>query len=110
MMELQEFIKETLVQIINGVKDAQEETKDTIAKIVPFSGAFDHVKQGFGSTRLITFDVAVTATEEKTKKAGIGIMVAPLNLGVGGKKETQNAVVSRIKFDVPVSLPASRKA
>ena len=39
-MKLQDFVSETLQQIIRGIKDAQEKTKDSGAEVSPALGAW----------------------------------------------------------------------
>ncbi|KKK69553.1 hypothetical protein LCGC14_2932880 [marine sediment metagenome] len=114
-MELREFVKETLVQIIKGIEDAQSETKKTGAVISPSRGKLapdtqDKVllsKSG-GILEGVAFDVAVTASDTSEKGGGVGIFVWAVGAGVKGKSEIPNAAVSRIQFNVPVILPKGK--
>jgi len=96
-MNLQEFVTESLKQIMAGVADAQKDSTST-GRINPPSGPFVPVKE-------IEFDVAVTVSQEQGAKGGIGIFVGAVGIGAQGKAQSANTSVSRIKFSVPVQLP-----
>ena len=54
---------------------------------------------------VVSFDVALTATKETGTKGGIGVVAGIVSLGSAGQSSNENTSVSRVKFDVPVSLP-----
>ena len=99
-MKLQEFVNETLKEIIGGVKDVQEYAKSEGALVNPrYSMEYDqHIEK-------IKFDVAVTSTEGSAKEAGAGILVAAIGLGAKKKSGVSSSSISRIMFSVPVILP-----
>lgn len=112
-MDLQQFISQTLVQIVSGVKDAQKETNDTGAKINPsiHSSEASMAKHGILSSsmhevaHIVEFDVALTVVEGTGTKGGIGVFAGAVTLGSSGQSKAENTSVSRVKFSVPVSLP-----
>ncbi|TWT93260.1 hypothetical protein [Stieleria varia] len=111
-MELRTFIKETLVQICDGVNDAAQDVNIRGAIINPdgtqSDGNTTYVNPGFRRTvQNVEFDVALTTTEGKGTEGGIGVMVGTIGLGSKGKSDTSSSSTSRVKFTVPVSLPAS---
>lgn len=121
-MDLKSFVTQALVEIIEAVKDAQEKTKDTTAVINPSTLYYpQHTSEdriamniGGGDTRYgqtVEFDVSVTASERDETQGGVGIQVASVTLGLGvsGKTEDQNSVISRLKFSVPVFLPEDKR-
>ncbi len=93
-MELKDFIKETLVEIIEGVKDAQ--------------GAIDSgsvVGRRQESAQTVDFDVAVT-TSSATEGGG---KVSVMGIGSAGLEgSTSSEAVTRIKFAVPIDLPRKK--
>lgn len=114
MIKLEDFVAETLKQIIMGVKAAQEYAAENGAKVSPANLCLSHCAQG--DVRLmeentcriaqeIDFDIAVTTTEGTETKGGVGIFVGPVALGTQGKSDAQNSSISRIKFQVPILLP-----
>ena len=118
-MNLQTFISETISQISKGIEAANEQLESTSAIVSPRSikPLQDKNTKGYGYldesdeprfmrvVEEIEFDVAVTATEGKETKGGIGIMVGAVGIGSQGKSESENASVSRIRFRIPVVLP-----
>ena len=114
MVQLKDFVSETLRQIVEGVREAQKQLpKEGIAP-EPFQpGGVDAQKLGgyiaaaSGGLRLIQpveFDVAVTVTEGSKTAGGIGVAVGLFNLGSGGQSTNETASVSRIRFKVPLGL------
>lgn len=111
-MQLQDFISESILQLVNGIQDAQ--TKNTTnARISP-----SNLKLGTSVTQKelydydshmllssVEFDVAVTAEESIGAKGGIGVFVGSVGVGVQGKSDTKSSYVNRIKFNVPIVLP-----
>lgn len=112
-MELQEFIKETLTQITKGVKEAQEELKDTGVVINP-SGVNSESKGykylqtgGYRYVQDIEINVGLVATEKDGKKAGIGVFTGLLSGGVQANEDYSKQVVNNVKFSIPIALPTT---
>ncbi len=111
MMNLQEFITETLKQIIDGVSDAQIHAKTKHAYInAPLNVQGPNLsyvdRHYLPNQQLIEFDIAVTTTDSKNVQGGMGIFVANLGIGYQGKKGSTDSEISRIKFSIPIVLPA----
>jgi hypothetical protein len=106
-MDLETFIAETLRQIIKGVKTAQASDDCKGAQINP---TYNWHGTQFSGAQKIEFDVAVTVSEEKAKQGKANIGVASY-IGIGGKASsaTASSSVSRIRFEVPVTLPTKEK-
>jgi len=97
---LSEFVKGSLVEIAKGIQEANAELKDPDKqRFEPFS-----LRQNKGESKIpgIRFDVAVTATAQKSEKAGF--MVALVNIGGGTQtsKAQGNELVQRIQFEVGI--------
>jgi hypothetical protein len=107
-MELSRFIEETITQIVNGVKLAQENTKDSGAKINPL-GAMSSGGKVYTLNRsfidVVDFEVALTRIDEKEGKGGIGVFLG--GFGIGGQEKTaiNNMAVTNIKFSIPIVFP-----
>ena len=90
-MELKEFIKQTIIQITEGIREGNKYIKDN--------------KFGEGvnddNYETIDFDIAVTSNEEETTGIGGKIFVANL-FSAGAKDETTTKAsnASRIKFKI----------
>lgn len=103
-MELRDFIKNTLIDILGGIQDAS----DTINQNVTAKGAVNPlIEDNIFNTQMVQFDIAVTASNELSKGAKGGIQVYALNLGAEGKTAQSESTVSRLQFSIPVALPAS---
>lgn len=106
-MDLQEFVHQSLVQIIEGVSSAQEATKERGTIINPQTMAGSELRRTSQGHPIVDveLDVAITATSGTETKGGIGVVVGALALGSHGKSDAQDSMVSRIRFTVPVALP-----
>lgn len=106
-MDLKQFVKETLTQIIQGVSEAQGEASLSGGRVNPsFSGP--GTDQHGCLIGFVEFDVAVSVSEGTGSKAGIGIFVGEVGLGAKGESTSASGSMSRIKFKVPVTLPRNR--
>jgi hypothetical protein len=111
MLSLEDFIAESLGQIMSGIKKAQQNSKDTGASInhpsVPTSTGCDEVlvAKGGGVLERVHFEVLITASESEGAKGGIGVFTGAFGLGgqVEGGSESRHA--NRIKFAIPVRYP-----
>ncbi len=92
-MELQDFIKNTLVSIANGVREANQLYQG------PNKNPF-YLMSGSGNESLVVFDVAVTVSKNTGKAAGGGIGIKVANIGgkIDSKQSQEN--VSRVKFQI----------
>lgn len=110
-MELKDFIKETLIQIAQGINEAQEELAETDCIINPR----DIKEDGFANVRIkdkrhtvqcVDFKIALTSTTEAADKTGIGVMLG--SFGIGGNKTTSDGNTSNtnISFSIPVVFPS----
>lgn len=98
-MNLQEFVKNVLVDIDHAVSEARTETKRDIS----FSNTKDQ--------RTVEFDIAVSVqdTDLKTGKAGIRVLQFA-EAGGDISKENKNSTVSRICFGVNIDSQTKEEA
>lgn len=98
-MELKDFIKHTLLDIVTGVEEANKE------KSRFHLSSHIHDKQGSGQK--VEFDVSVMITASSENDTQGGIKVAFVNIGANIGKELKEAEINqnihKIKFDVFVS-------
>lgn len=113
-MELQAFVTETLVQLVNGVVEAQKKLADSGARInygssnrdTRIGNADQRFIVGYGVyEEKIDFDVAVFVSEGTTAGGGAGIRVWGIGIGGDVSKDAKSGSESRIKFSVPVMFP-----
>jgi hypothetical protein len=112
-MDLKDFVKETLTQIIQGVKEAQPIAQQYGGVVSPkyWQGGDKSLMQSDNGEviRNVHFDVALTVAEGTGTKGGIGVFAGVVSLGSAGQSSSHSTEVSRVQFFVPVLLPISTK-
>lgn len=118
-MELKDFISETIIQINQGLLEAQEKTKEYGTIINPplkgtSAESFQFTKNiSLYSTEGIEFDVCLTVEDSKNtdKKGRLEMATGLFKLGGQEKKSenTKNQEVNRIKFSIPILWGTQRK-
>lgn len=103
-MDLKDFVRDTLTQIIEGVTEAQSSTQEGTSVNPVGHGAVPSPSWGHTPIQDVEFDVAVTTTEETGAGGGITVF----GVGVGAKMSDLSSSVSRIKFRVPVAFPMGK--
>ena len=101
-MELRNFVKATLIEIIRGVEESQKEAKGHKAAVIPRKETPEGSKTGF---QYIEFDVEVSTSKGKGKTGGAGVVVGPIAIGGRGDSTKAATSVARIKFGVPIRFP-----
>lgn len=109
-MELSDFISSTITQIVDGVVDAQEKTKNTGCMINPDNikvsdrGVYSHNN---GYVGLIDFEVGLTEGDKSEGKAGIGVFLGSIGIGANTKMDTNTVSMTSVRFSIPIVLPKS---
>lgn len=110
-MNLQEFIKTALADIVAGVAEAREDAKKHGATIGS-NRVYGHLKEAKIVTdekdRPVTsveFDIALAEANAKDTKGGIGVFLGTVGLGSQGASHGESSSHSRIKFSVPIVFP-----
>lgn len=120
-MELKEFVQATLENIIDGVQEAQKNTKQDAAydeykdcvnpQLNIGHGASAKNKHYLSSDKqlihFVDFDVMISA--EEVGKAGGGISVKVMGLGANTDAgvTTSSSAVNKVKFSVPIKYKSS---
>ena len=110
---LEDFVAETLAQIIRGVEKAQEVVTGTGAMVSPQMQSLStketigRASGGHGPQPVydVDFDVAVTASEKTTSGGGLGFVIGVISAGARIKSNEGIGHTSRIRFSVPIPLP-----
>lgn len=108
-MELQEFITETLTQIVNGVVEAQNNLKDTGSVINPKVDTERYTtdkgqRHGLKTVQKIKMNVVLSVTEKEGSKKGIGV-ARVINAGINSETIDENRKVTSVEFEIPVVFP-----
>src|SRR6267142_3256198 len=105
-MELKEFVKTTLEQIVEGVALDQESVKGKGGIVNPSNMSFqkDGVWTNYDHAipQEVVFDVGLTSADKSGSTEGIGVFLGSINLGI--KKDANAAQVAIIKIKHTVSL------
>lgn len=107
-MNLRTFIAQTLLDIVNGVTDAQQATNEgVVVPRMPMEKSV--VDSGITKIQIVEIDVAVRAEEsyEADGQARIGISV--LGASTKGAVSATSGNESRVKVRIPLQLPTSGK-
>lgn len=111
MTSLEDFVAESIKQIINGVKEAQKYAKTCGAGVAEGSVIRELAPGGqediihYSEQKEIRFDIAVTTGGEKQTEGGIGIFVGPVGLGSKGKSQETIQAINKIQFEVSINFP-----
>ncbi|GAB6147333.1 hypothetical protein [Desulfocicer niacini] len=110
-MNVQEFITTAITEIVAGVSEARDSTKE-FGAIVGSDKPYGYVKDNKVMTdakgrqiTLVEFDIALTQADSTDTKGGIGVFLGSVSLGSQGASHGESKSQSRIKFTVPVVLP-----
>jgi len=116
-MDLKDFVRQSIVEIANGIKEADQDLKETNAVVNPLNIVYPSLDNVYAQldpksrqddrpvVELLEFDVAVFAKEGSEAKGGIGLSVGSISIGAHGKSDESKSSESRIKFKVPVVWP-----
>lgn len=103
-MELRQFVSRALCDIVNGVKDAQQETdKGTIVPHV--SSSFKSVETGISALTAIEFEVTVKTDERAGSEAKLSVVAAFVGGSVKGESGNSSGHAAKLTFRIPVKLP-----
>jgi hypothetical protein len=95
-MELKDFIKHTLLDIVNGVEEANQEKNRFRLTSQKHAGTGENGQK-------VEFDVSVIVNESSESGLKGGIKVALANLGGNRKESESNQNVQKIKFEIFVT-------
>lgn len=113
-MELQEFIKTALTEIVAGVAEASKAVKEHGGSVGSLR-LYGYVKENKILTdensrpvATVEFDIALAEGSSKDTKGGIGVYLGAVGLGSQGASHGETSTHSRIKFSVPIVLPDAK--
>ena len=107
-MDVKDFVADVISQICDGVTEAihKHDAAGSVGRINPIfkdkSGKVDWAKH----VQNIEFDISITEDAKTSGKAGGGIKVYFVSANASADKSRETSMVNRIKFTIPVSLPA----
>ena len=108
-MELKEFVRATLEQIVEGTALAQQSIKARCGIVNPSNMSFQ--KDGAWNNynhampQEVVFDVGLTSTDKSGTTEGIGVFLGSISLGKKNDLGAEQVAVTKVKFTVPLVLP-----
>ena len=109
-MELKDFIKESIRNIVEGVTESQLLIKEKGAQINPREVQFQENGQynyhNSGKPHFVEFDVGLTSIQKSGSSEGIGVFLGGVTIGKKNDDGTEHTAVTRIKFSLPLVLPS----
>lgn len=111
VMDLKSFIKATILDISDSIKELSDEVSNgaIINPTIPSPIATKSILYN-DKNRLverIDFDIAVSTSESTEINGKLGGSITVLSAKAGANTTSQDEVVSRIKFSIPVVLPVT---
>ena len=111
-MTLEGFIRDSLALIVRGAIEADKEVRQHGGMVNPRPSGIVP-KEAYRASALgamtfpVSFDVAVTASEEAGSQAKIGVVAGLLGAGAAANETDSSSRVSRLKFQIYLSLPTT---
>ena len=97
LINLKDFVSSTIIEIMEGVKEAQKFAQNNDAVVSPIDSK---------RTEEIEFDLEVSTTKTDGAKGGISVVAWKLfKVGAEGEIGTNQMSTNRIKFKIPIRLP-----
>jgi hypothetical protein len=106
-MELQEFICNSLMQIMAGIASAKEKYDSSFSGDGVICPTWDGPIDQKNRVQEVKFDVAVTVASKTEGGGGGGIKVVALDISGKISHSAENSTVSRISFSVPILPPTT---
>lgn len=116
-MELKDYIKTTIVHIVDAFNEANEEIMPKGAALVSSDCVLEHTKGRYIDTNQrehlvidIDFETTVTVSNDNENGGGFSLKV-PSICEISAGTKTNNGVdnLNKIKFSLPLALPYKEK-
>lgn len=104
-MELKDFVRDTLLDIIQGVKEAQDECDGAGAIICPRSGQVD--SKYTRGPQTVSFNIILEGEEGGSGTSGIKVSFPQIGFHIGkiSDENKKNSEQTSVNFTVPVYFP-----
>ncbi len=108
-MELREFTKQALVDIVGTVEDAQKSTPSGTVVPADVVQNFRAVDSGVSQLQAIEFEVTVRVDDRRGSEAKLSVVAAVVGGGIKGESSRSGGHVATLRFRIPIRLPTSLK-
>jgi hypothetical protein len=112
-VELKDFVRATLEQIVEGTAAAQEAIQEKGGLVNPANvqyrkdGAWNSYEDAVPQD--VVFDVALTATDKRGSSEGIGVFLGSISLGKKNEAGIEHVAITKVRFSVPLVLPSAQR-
>ena len=115
-MNLKDFVKDSITQIIDGVTEAEKIISQKEAHVNPtyVNLSSDIVIPRAERVHMLKFNVAVTEAKEASANAGgkmstglVGVFLG-ISASAGGEISKGSENLSRIEFEIPIAYPLTK--
>lgn len=112
-MDLKTFVKETLVQIAEGVNEAKPDIQNAKCELVRGGQQYISEKSPIASVThgvyqnpvsVVNFNVTLTNDDKQDSGGGLSVLFGTFNVGGKVAKTTQQATSNSVSFQVYLSL------
>lgn len=109
-MDLKDFIRDTLLDIIQGVKEAQKESLKSKAVICPGVIISDGTHYNF-SFQKVQFNIILGDESSTGESKGIKVQFPQWGINIGNSKDEnqKNSGQTSVSFTIPIVLPTQKK-
>lgn len=97
-INLKDFVKETLLEITEGIYGAKTMTKKEYTK-TPISPRYG-IEDKYQASK-ISFDIAVTTSKTTNNSKDGGLKIKVVDASISNEKVSSKEYTNRIKFDIP---------
>lgn len=118
-MYLKDFISSTLVEIAEGIKEAQVHYKEFGGAVNPsgISAPINGLYYSIADKRIghtedfnfylsnVNFEIGLADSNTHESKQGIGVLLSAVGIGANTNQQEGNVSITKIRFSVPVKLP-----
>lgn len=118
MIELKDFISETIKQIAMGIETASKECADydviinpniTIGSsgdyCIPREPEHAHIQRRVQS---LDMEISVVVSESKEKQGKAQIGISSIGAGINRSNNTQSVNENKVRFSIPICLPMTK--
>ncbi len=102
-MELKDFVKNTILDIVSGVKEAQAADTSGAIIVSPKSQTEYH----YGEKTKLRFDIAIEGSSTNSDGGKVGVSAARIFVGeIGGENQKSSSESSRVQFEIEIQFPS----
>lgn len=110
-MKLSEFVKQTFVELFDGIRGAQEYANNVNASVAQYASSSNTVGgvtmnlEYHCHSNNIQFEIYIDSVAYSEEKRGIGVFASVVGAGINNKNTNELKSLNKISFSVPFTFP-----